>query len=123
MREIKTLDAPQAVGPYSQAIEVDGFVFVSGQIPLTTEGKVIEGGIEEQTHQVMQNLEAILEESALSFANVVKTEIFLTNLVNFKAVNEIYASYMQKPYPARATLGVASLPLGVEVEIAMIAKK
>lgn len=123
MQAIQTNDAPKAVGPYSQAIEVNGFVFLSGSIPVTPEGNKVEGPIEDKTHQVMKNLEAILKKAELSFENVVKTEIFVTDLANYAKVNEVYASYMSKPYPARVTVAVKELPLGSDVEISMVAFK
>lgn len=110
-------------GPFSQAIVADNFVFTQGSIYLTPEGKLLEGTIEEQIHQIMKNLQAILEEAGVSFVNVVKTTIFVTDMSIYGKVNEIYASYMSDPYPARETVCVKELPMGAKVEISMIAIK
>lgn len=120
---IKILNAPQAIGPYSQAVIVDNFIFISGQIHLLPNGELVEGTIEEQTHQVMKNLKTILESAGVSFKNVVKTTIYVTDMSVFKKVNEVYKSYMSEPYPTRETVGVKELPLGAKLEISMIAKK
>ncbi|QTN01033.1 hypothetical protein ERJ70_18105 [Sediminibacillus dalangtanensis] len=122
-KEIQTKAAPQAIGPYSQAIEVGGFVFVSGQIPIDpATGEVVEG-IEQQTNQVMKNLQAVLEEADLTFANVAKFTIYLTSMDDFATVNEEYASYLSKPYPARATVEVSRLPKDVCIEMDVLAVK
>lgn len=118
---IKTPNAPQAIGPYSQAIISGGFIFVSGQIHLTPSGEFVEGTIEEQTHQIMRNLKAILESAKVSFKNVVKVTIYLIDISDFGKVNTVYESYMAKPYPARETVGVKELPRGAKIEISMIA--
>ena len=125
MKEIQTKSAPQAIGPYSQAIAVDGFVFCSGQIPLNPEtGVVINGGIEEQTQQVLKNLKAVLQEAGVDFENVVKTEVYLADMKDFAAMNTVYAeNFSTKPYPARVTVEVSRLPKDVLVEIACIACK
>ncbi len=120
---VNTLKAPQAIGPYSQAVIVDGLIFVSGQIHLLPNGELVEGTIEEQTHQVMRNLKAILESAGVSFKNVIKTTLYVTDMSVFKKVNEVYKSYLSEPYPARETVGVRQLPLGAKLEISMIAKK
>lgn len=120
---IKTLKAPQAIGPYSQAIAADALIFISGQIHLKPNGELVEGTIEEQTHQIMKNLKAVLEASKASFEDVVKTTLYVTDMSIFKRVNEVYKSYMFEPYPARETVGVNELPLGAKLEISMIAKK
>jgi len=120
---IKTLDAPQAIGPYSQAVISNKFVFTSGQIHLTPSGKMVEGTIEEQTRQVMKNLMVILESADVSFKNVVKTTIYVIDMSVYGEVNRVYESYMTEPYPARETVCVKELPLGAKVEISMIAKK
>ncbi len=119
---ITTLNAPAAIGPYSQAVLARGVLYVSGQIPLDpASGKLIEG-IEKATHQVMQNLQAILKEAGMDFKNVVKSTIFLTNMDDFVQMNEVYASYLDPMnLPARETVQVSSLPKNVEVEISMIA--
>lgn len=109
--------------PHSQAIIANNFVFTQGSIYLTPEGKLLEGTIEEQIHQIMKNLQAILEEAGVSFADVVKTTIYLTDMELYKTVNEIYGSYFSDPYPAREAVCVKELPLGAKVEISMIATK
>ena len=121
---IHTDHAPKAVGPYSQAVDIGSFVFCSGQIaidPATNE--VLKADLQIQTHQVMKNIQAVLKASDLSFSNIVKTTIFLTDMNDFSAVNEIYASYLTQPYPARSTVAVLSLPKGVNVEIEVTAAR
>lgn len=121
---IYTTKAPNAVGPYSQAIEHDGHLFISGQVPIDpATGKVVEGGIKEQTEQVMKNISAILEEAGYTFDDVVKSTCLLNDMDNFAAMNEVYAKYYQSNPPARAAYGVVKLPLGVMVEIETIAMK
>jgi len=122
-KEIRTQNAPQPIGPYSQAISTNGgFYFLSGQIPLNAEGKIVDGGIEEQAHQVMNNIKAILTEAGLSFDNIVKTTIFLSDMGNFAVVNSIYGEYFKGMVPpARSAFQVARLPLDVMVEIESIA--
>ena len=115
---IQTDDAPQAIGTYSQAVKVDNTVYISGQIPLDPASmEVVEGGIEAEIKRVFDNLQAVAAASGGSLADVVKLNIFLTDLTNFPTVNEIMATYFQQPYPARAAIGVASLPKGVGVEM------
>ncbi|PLX78330.1 MAG: reactive intermediate/imine deaminase [Desulfuromonas sp.] len=121
VKKISTEAAPAAIGPYSQAIKAEGLVFFSGQIPLTPKGKVVDGPIDEQTRQVMSNMQAMLEAAGLGFDDVVKTTIYLTDLNEFATVNEIYGSYFSDPPPARACVEVAALPKGVGVEIEWIA--
>ncbi len=119
---IHTDKAPAAVGPYSQAVEANGFLFISGQVPINpATGKVVEGGITEQTRQVMENIKAILEEAGYGFQQVVKSTCFLSDMANFKAMNEVYAEYYKTEQPARAAFAVKELPLGVMVEIETIA--
>jgi 2-iminobutanoate/2-iminopropanoate deaminase len=119
---ICTEKAPKAVGPYSQAVETNGFLFISGQIPIDpSTGKVVEGGIKEQTEQVLKNIGAILKEAGLDYKNVVKTTCLLSDMDNFAAMNEVYARYFTSEMPARAAYGVVRLPLGVMVEIECIA--
>ena len=121
---IHTKKAPAAVGPYSQAVEADGMLFVSGQIPMDPEtGKIVDGGISEQTKQVMKNISAILYEAGYTFSQVVKSTCFLSDMSNFKAMNEVYAEYYVNEQPARAAFAVKELPLGVMVEIETIAVK
>ena len=115
---IETDDAPQAIGTYSQAVKVDGTVYISGQIPLDPASmEVVAGGIEAEITRVFDNLQAVAEAAGGSLADVVKLNIFLTDLGNFPTVNEIMARYFQQPYPARAAIGVAALPKGVGVEM------
>lgn len=121
---IFTDQAPAAIGPYSQAIEINGQLFVSGQVPVNPEtGKVVDGGIKEQTEQVMKNIEAILKEAGYSFSDVIKSTCLLSDMSNFAAMNEIYGSYYKENPPARAAFAVKELPLGVMVEIETIAIK
>ncbi len=115
--EINTQNAPAAIGTYSQAIQVGNFVFVSGQIPLNPEtGALIEGDIGQQIDQVFKNLKAVAEAAGASLQNAVKITVYLTDLSHFATVNEIMNGYFEQPYPARAALGVASLPKGAAVE-------
>jgi 2-iminobutanoate/2-iminopropanoate deaminase len=119
---IETKNAPSPIGPYSQAIRANGFMFVSGQIPVNPDsGKVVEGGIEAQAHQVMKNLSAILEAGGTGLRNVVKTTVFLTNLDDFSVFNRVYGEYFAEAKPARATVQVARLPKEVLVEVEAIA--
>jgi 2-iminobutanoate/2-iminopropanoate deaminase len=121
---ISTPNAPGAIGPYSQAIEANGFVFISGQIPIDPAvGKVIEGDITVQTEQVMKNLEAILKAAGCDFSNVVKSTCLLSDMTNFAAMNVVYGSRFKENPPARAAFAVKTLPLNVLVEIEMIAVK
>ena len=120
VKEIHTENAPAAIGPYSQAIEAGDFIYVSGQIPVEpATGEVVEG-IEEQTHQVLKNLKAILTEAGANFSQVVKFTIYLASIEDFATVNEIYGSYLEKPYPARATVEVSRLPKDVLVEMDVV---
>jgi 2-iminobutanoate/2-iminopropanoate deaminase len=122
LKTVETKDAPAAIGPYSQAVIHSGLVYCSGQIPLNpSTGEILDGSIEEQTHQVMKNLQAVLQAAESAWSGVIRTTIYLQNLENFAKVNEVYASYLSKPYPARATVQVAKLPRGVGVEIDAIA--
>jgi 2-iminobutanoate/2-iminopropanoate deaminase len=119
-----TEQAPAALGPYSQAIEKNGQLYVSGQVPINPfTGKVVEGGIKEQTEQVMKNIEAILFKAGYSFADVVKSTCLLSDMGNFAAMNEVYARYYKKNPPARAAFAVNELPLSVMIEIETIAIK
>lgn len=121
---INTTNAPKAIGPYSQAIEINGMLFISGQIPLDPKtGKIVEGGIRKQTEQVMQNIEAILSEAGYTFNDVIKSTCLLNDMENFAAMNEVYGKYYPQDPPARAAYGVVKLPLGVMVEIETIAAK
>ncbi len=121
---IFTEKAPKAIGPYSQAIEKNGQLFVSGQVPVDpATSKVVEGGITEQTEQVMKNIEAILQSAGYSFMDVVKSTCLLSDMSNFAAMNEVYAKYYSENPPARAAFAVKELPLGVLVEIETLAIK
>ena len=123
-RIIQTNQAPAAIGPYSQAVEVNGTLYVSGQIPIDPmTGKVVEGGIAEQTTQVMKNIGAILEAAGYSFPDVVKSTCLLSDMTNFKAMNEVYGSIYNENPPARAAFAVKDLPLGVLIEIETVAVK
>lgn len=115
---IQTLDAPLAIGTYSQAVKVDNTVYLSGQIPLVPETMtLVEGDIAAQITQVFENLKAVALAADGDFSDVVKLNVFLTDLANFPIVNEIMAQYFNEPYPARAAIGVAALPKGAEVEM------
>ncbi|HNX66542.1 MAG TPA: RidA family protein [Bacteroidales bacterium] len=123
-RIIHTAEAPAAVGPYSQAVEINGTLYISGQIPLDPHtGKIVEGGIKEQTMQVFKNIDAILREAGYSPADVVKSTCLLSDMANFKPMNEVYASFYTSQQPARAAFAVKELPLGALVEIETIAVK
>ena len=115
---VKTDKAPQAIGTYSQAVKVDNTVYLSGQIPLIPETmELIEGGISDEIHQVFQNLRTVCQAAGGDLKDIVKLNVFLTDLTNFPTVNEIMAEYFSEPYPARAAIGVAALPKGVGVEM------
>jgi len=123
-RIIHTNKAPQAVGPYSQAVEIHRTLYISGQIPLDPDTmQIVEGGIKEQTRQVMKNISAILDESGYSFADVVKSTCLLSDMKNFKEMNEVYAGFYPENPPARAAFAVRELPLGVLIEIETVAVK
>ena len=117
---ISTKDAPQAIGPYSQAIAANGFLFISGQLGVTPSGEFAGADVKSQAQRSLQNLQAILSEAGLGFENVVKTTIFLADIADFAAVNEIYAEFFKEPYPARSTVAVKTLPKGGLVEIELI---
>ena len=121
--KIESNNAPKATGPFSQAIVYDNLIFTLGQIYLTPEGKLLEGTIEEQAHQIMKNLKEVLKKADASFENVVKTTIYVTDMTIYGKVNEVYGGYMKDPYPARETVCVKELPLGAKIEISMIAIK
>lgn len=125
MQSIETKKAPQAIGPYSQAIVSVDLIFCSGQIPIDpATGSIIIGGIEDQTGQSIKNLQAVLEEAGVSLEQVVKTEVYLSRMEDFSAMNAVYEKYFsKKPYPARATVEVSKLPKDALIEIACIARK
>jgi 2-iminobutanoate/2-iminopropanoate deaminase len=119
---IRTTDAPQAIGPYSQAVRAAGFVFASGQIPTDpATGQFVSGGVAEQTEQVLRNLSAVLEAAGTSLGRVVKTTVFLADMNDFAAMNEVYGRYFKEDAPARATVEAARLPRDARVEIEAIA--
>ena len=123
-RFISTPDAPKAIGPYSQAVEANGTLFISGQIPINpVTGKFVDGGITEQTEQVMKNIGAILKEAGLDFRDVVKSTCLLSDMDNFAAMNAVYGKYYPENPPARAAFAVVKLPLGALIEIETIACK
>ena len=121
MKYVATDKAPAAFGPYAQAVNANGLIYTSGQIPVTTNGLLVEGTIEEQTHQVFANLKAILEEANSSLEKVVKATVFLTDMDNFVAVNDVYAEHFGTHTPARSCVQVARLPKDVQIEIEVIA--
>ena len=124
MKTIHTNNAPVAIGPYSQAIEVNGFIFASGQIPIDpSTGNFVEGGIKEQTKQAITNAKNILKEAGTDLAHVVKTTVYLANMADFAAMNEIYATFFQQPFPARSAVAVKDLPKGALVEVEVLAYK
>jgi len=123
-KSISTQKAPAAIGPYSQAVEVNGILFISGQLAINPEtGKLVEGGITEQTMQVFRNIEAILIEAGYTFSDVVKTTCLLSSMSDFKAMNDVYGKYFKGDKPARAAFAVRELPLGALIEIETIAVK
>jgi len=123
-RIINSKNAPAAVGPYSQAVEANGTLYISGQLPMDpATGKIVEGGIKEQSEQVFKNIEAVLTEAGYTFKDVVKSTCLLSDMANFGAMNEVYAKYYTEDMPARAAYAVKELPLSVMVEIETIAVK
>ena len=124
MKPIVTSAAPAAIGPYSQAIEVNGFVYASGQLPIDpATGAFPEGGVQEQTRQSLLNVKAILEEAGLTLANVVKTTVYLADMGDFAAMNEIYSQFFSQPLPSRSAVAVKELPKGALVEVEVIAAR
>ncbi|WP_067621252.1 RidA family protein [Alicyclobacillus acidiphilus] len=121
MQIIETNQAPAAIGPYSQAIQVGPFLYTSGQIPLTVDGELVTGGVEQQAAQVFKNLDAVLQAAGVSRNQVVKATIFMTDLGAFATVNEQFAAFFGSHKPARSTVQVAALPRGAEVEIELVA--
>ena len=121
---ISTAAAPAAIGPYSQAVEKNGFLFTSGQIPINPEtGGIVDGGIKEQTEQVFKNIKALLEEAGYGFENVLKTTVFLADMNDFAAMNEVYATKFDGAFPARSAVAVKTLPKNVLVEMETICSK
>ena len=124
MQAIHTDNAPAAIGPYSQAIEVNGFVFASGQIALDPKtGTFVEGGIIEQTRQALSNASSILKAAGTDLAHVVKTTVYLDSMDDFAAMNEVYAEFFSHPFPARSAVAVKKLPKGALVEVEVLAAK
>lgn len=124
MKVIHTENAPKAIGPYSQAIEAGGMIFASGQIPIDpATGNFVEGGIKEQTRMSLTNAQNILREAGTDLAHVVKTTVFLSDMDNFVAMNEVYAEFFSQPFPARSAVAVKTLPKGALVEVECIAVK
>ena len=119
---IKPAASPAPVGPYNHAVRVGDMLYCSGQIPLDISGNLITGDVRAQTEQVLRNVKAILDDQKLTFANVVKTTVFMTNLGDFAAMNEVYSKYFTSDFPARSTVQVAALPKGANVEIEVIAR-
>ena len=121
---ISSPDAPKAVGPYSQAVEANGTLYISGQLPIdVATGKFVEGGAAEQTAQCLKNIGAILKEAGYTYADVVKSTVLMANMDDFAAMNEVYAKFYNEPFPARVAYQVAKLPLGALIEIETIAVK
>lgn len=120
-KQISTKNAPQAIGPYSQAISANGFLFISGQLGVTPAGEFAGSSVEDQAEQSLKNLKNILAEAGLSFENVVKTTIFLDDIEDFAKVNSVYANFFKEPYPVRSTVAVKTLPKNALVEIEVIA--
>jgi 2-iminobutanoate/2-iminopropanoate deaminase len=120
---ISSDNAPAAIGPYSQGISVDGWVYCSGQIPIIPADGSVAQGIKDQTRQVLENLGQVLAAADCDFSNVIKTTVYLSDMATFSQMNEVYAQYFEVPYPARACVEAAALPKGVQVEIDAIARK
>lgn len=123
MKVVHTDQAPAAIGPYSQAMEVNGYVFTSGQIALTAEGEFLGGDIQQQTHQVFANLKAVLEAAGTSLNQVIKATVFMSDMNEFSAMNEVYGEHFGEHKPARSAVEVARLPKDAKVEIEVIAQK
>mgnify|MGYP001015897660 FL=1 len=124
MKAIQTNNAPAAIGPYSQAIEVNGFIFASGQIPIDpATGEFVKGGIKEQTRQSLLNAKSILIAAGTDLNRVVKTTVFLSDMANFTAMNEVYSTFFEQPFPARSAVAVKDLPNGALVEVEVLAAK
>ena len=124
MKAIQTNNAPAAIGPYSQAIEVNGFIFASGQIPIDpATGEFVKGGIKEQTRQSLLNAKSILIAAGTDLNRVVKTTVFISDMANFTAMNEVYSTFFEQPFPARSAVAVKDLPKGALVEVEVLAAK
>ena len=123
MKAIKTNGAPAAIGPYSQAIEVNGFVYLSGQLPIDPQTGKMPEGIKAQTQQALENVKAILAEAGLTMKNVVKTTVMLADIADFGGMNEVYATFFDEPFPARSAFAVRDVPKGALLELECIAAK
>lgn len=121
--KVETNDAPQAQGLLSQAIIDNGFIFVAGQIHMTPDGKLVQGSTEDRVRQIMKNLEVVLKAANVSFSNVVKATVYVTDMNELKELNRVYATYFSDPFPAREAVCVKELPLGASIEISLIAAK
>lgn len=118
---IRTSNAPAPIGPYNQAVLVNDVLYISGQIPADADGNLVDGSIEDETHTVMKNLRAVLEEAGMDLSHIIKTSIFISDMDQFSRINEVYGSYFTSDFPARETVQVARLPKDVNVEISAIA--
>lgn len=124
MKVIATTEAPAAIGPYSQAVEINGFVYISGQLPIApATGAYPQGGVKGQTRQSLENILAILREAGLGMCNVVKTTVLLADIADFAMMNEVYTEFFSQPYPARSAFAVKALPKGALVEIECVAAR
>ena len=124
MKAIHSDNAPKAVGPYSQAIEANGFVFASGQLPIDpATNAFVEGGVKEQTRQSLTNAQSVLKAAGLDLSHVIKTTVFLSDMADFAAMNEVYAEFFNEPYPARSAIAVKTLPKNALVEVECIAAR
>lgn len=122
MKALHSLQAPKALGPYSQAIVAGGFVFASGQVPINpATGEFVEGGIKEQTKQALTNVTHVLAEAGIDLSHVVKTTVFLSDMNNFGAMNEVYSTFFEEPFPARSAVAVKTLPKNALVEVEVVA--
>ncbi|OGV97121.1 hypothetical protein A2W24_00235 [Microgenomates group bacterium RBG_16_45_19] len=119
--KVTAKNAPAASGPFSHAVRANGLIFTSGQIGLTKEGKLLAGTLKDQIHQIMKNLQAVLKAADVTFADVVKTTIYVTDMSVYGDINEVYGSYFKDPFPAREVICVKALPLGATVEISLVA--
>lgn len=124
MKALHSDNAPKAVGPYSQAIEANGFVFASGQLPIDpATNAFVEGGVKEQTRQSLTNAQSLLKAAGLDLSHVIKTTVFLSDMADFAAMNEVYAEFFNEPYPARSAIAVKTLPKNALVEVECIAAR
>jgi 2-iminobutanoate/2-iminopropanoate deaminase len=121
-KKVFSEQAPAAIGPYSQGIEVEGYVYVSGQLPVNTAKNELEGGIQKQTDRCLQNIRSVLAAAGLAMEDIVKTTVFMTDLGQFQTMNEVYSGYFKEPFPARSTVQITALPRGASIEIECIAK-